>query len=186
MSAMYPISGFGPDDSGDPRNRKAGGRLGGQSERRVEGQAGLEPPEGQASAPERADQSQSNYTTTTGVPIGRRAAARLRLALPARLVSLYGTHRCILIDLSTTGAQLGMEMPLATSENAILEIAGKELFCDIVRVSRGPHGGTNGVKFDPELEDQDVLDVRRFSETYKTNELRAIRSEVRAWVNGSA
>lgn len=87
--------------------------------------------------------------------------------------------------MSITGAQLGLEIPLATSDNAILEIAGKELFCDIVRMARGPHGGINGVMFDPPLEDEDVLHVRRFSETYKADELRAIRSEVRAWVDGS-
>ncbi|MEP1422552.1 MAG: PilZ domain-containing protein [Erythrobacter sp.] len=132
-----------------------------------------------------ADLKRLNCTTDLGVPVGRRAAARLRLAIPARLVSLYGTHRCILIDLSSTGAQLGLEKPLAAKEAGFLQIAGQELFCEIVRTDQGPNGGINGLVFDPPLIEQDVLDMRRFAEHYELDELRGLKSEVKDWVEGT-
>ena len=125
------------------------------------------------------------FKTEDGIPVGRRSAPRLRLAIPARLISLYGHYRCILIDLSSTGAQLGFETPLDTGETAILEIAGRELFCDIVRKDEGPNGGTNGLTFDPPLSEEMVLDMRRFAETYELDELRGLRSEVKDWVEGT-
>lgn len=131
------------------------------------------------------DPSNAGFTTQNGIPVGRRSAPRLRLAIPARLITLYGSNRCILIDLSSTGAQLGLESPLDIGETAILEIAGKELFCDIVRKSAGSNGGVNGLTFDPPLSEQMVLEIRRFSETYQSEELQGLRSEVRAWVQGS-
>lgn len=118
------------------------------------------------------------------IPVGRRNAPRLRLSLPARLISLHDTHRCILIDLSCTGAQVGMAEPLKIEETAILEIAGQEIFCEVVRVAIGENGGANGLLFDPPLEHADVLDMRRYGETYLDQELRGFRSEVRAWVEG--
>ena len=47
------------------------------------------------------------------VPLGRRAAARLRLAIPARFASIYSTQNCILLDISRTGAGLALASPLA-------------------------------------------------------------------------
>ncbi|MEO1221921.1 MAG: PilZ domain-containing protein, partial [Pseudomonadota bacterium] len=117
------------------------------------------------------------------VPIGRRGAARLRLSIPAKLVSLYDTHRCILIDLSSTGAQIGLQKPMEIEQKAFLQIAGLELFCEVVRTAHGANGGVNGLSFDPPLEDEDVLDVRRFAESHEADEVRALRSEVRAWVD---
>ena len=118
------------------------------------------------------------------IPVGRRGAARLRLSLPAKLVSLYGTHRCILIDLSCTGAQVGLEEPLDKNETAFLQIAGAELFCGVVRKAQGANGGVNGVLFDPPLVDQDVLDMRAFAETYQDDVLRGLKAEVKDWVDG--
>lgn len=131
------------------------------------------------------DQTADTQQVDAGIPVGRRAAPRLRLSIPAKLVSLYGTHRCILIDMSCTGAQVGLEKPLAVDETAILQIAGQELFCEIVRISQGPKGGVNGLAFDPPLEAQDVLDMRAYAEGYQLDELRGLRSEVKDWVEGT-
>lgn len=132
-----------------------------------------------------SDAANGGFTTEDGIPVGRRSAPRLRLAIPAKLISLYGHYRCILIDLSSTGAQLGLATPLDVGETAILEIAGRELFCDIVRKAEGLNGGTNGLTFDPSLSEKMVLDMRRFGETYQSDELRGLRSEVREWVEGT-
>lgn len=121
---------------------------------------------------------------TSPIPIGKRGAARLRLSIPAKLVSRYANHRCILIDLSATGAQVGLEEPLNLEETAILEIGGIEPFGEVVRCERSKNGGINGLRFDPELSDADVLKVRAFAENHERDELRSLRSEVRNWVDG--
>ncbi|WP_299193753.1 PilZ domain-containing protein [uncultured Erythrobacter sp.] len=120
----------------------------------------------------------------TAHSIGRRQAARLRLSIPARLVTLSDTRHCILIDLSRTGAQIGLEEPLEEGENAFLQIDGLDEFAEVVRSDIGPLGGINGVVFEEPLSDEQVISVRRFSESLETRERQAFRSEVRAWVTG--
>lgn len=137
-----------------------------------------------AQYPPVSDKPANPATKALPIPVGRRGAARLRLSLPATLVSLYATHRCILIDLSCTGAQVGLEAPLESNETAVLQIAGVELFCEVVRTAHGDKGGVNGLLFDPPLEDQDVLDMRAFAENYQEDDLHALKSEVRDWVQG--
>jgi hypothetical protein len=117
-------------------------------------------------------------------PTGRRQAARLRLSIPARLVTLADTRRCILIDLSRTGAQIGLEKPLEKGENAFLQIDGLDEFAEVVRSDIGPLGGINGVVFEEPLSDEQVISVRRFSESQEARESKALRAEARAWVTG--
>lgn len=121
----------------------------------------------------------------TGIQAGRRSAPRLRLSIPARLVTRYDTRKCILIDLSCTGAQVGLEEPLGRDDAAVLQIGGIEPFAEVVRCVRGPQGGVNGLLFDPPLRDEEVLAVRSYSERYRLDEIRALREEVRRWVSGS-
>lgn len=119
------------------------------------------------------------------VPVGRRSAPRLRLSIPATLISLHGHRRCILIDLSCTGAQVGLEMPLRMGEGAVLQIAGIEPFGEVVRRVEGQHGGVNGLVFDPPITEDEVLGVRAYSERFRDDEMRALRDEVRRWVMGT-
>ncbi len=118
------------------------------------------------------------------IPVGKRGAARLRLSISAKLVSRYATHRCILIDLSCTGAQVGLEEPLDLEETAILQFGETEIFCEVVRSVRSKNGGINGFRFDPELEEADVLEIRAYAETYERDQLRSLRAEIRNWVDG--
>lgn len=134
-----------------------------------------------------------NFSTNTNpgrirpgpVPVGRRNAPRLRLSIPASLISLYDRRRCILIDLSCTGAQIGLEQPIREGEGAVLQVAGIEPFGEVVRGSMGAYGGVNGLAFDPPISEEEVLSVRAYSERYEKDELRALRSEVRKWVMGA-
>lgn len=130
-------------------------------------------------------QEPANVPEVASAPIGRRGAPRLRLSIPAKVISLYGTTRCILLDLSTSGAQLGLEEPLQVEETVFLHIAGYELFCEVVRLAYGPNGGVNGLVFDPPLQNQDVLNMRAYAESYQAEELRGLRSEVKDWVAGA-
>jgi hypothetical protein len=113
--------------------------------------------------------------------VGRRAAARLRLSIPATLVTLADTRRCILIDVSRTGAQVSLPEPLAVGEAGFLRFAGIEVFGVAIRAATG----CNGLEFDVELGDDDVLAVRHHAESYEADARRALREEVRAWVTGT-
>ena len=112
--------------------------------------------------------------------VGRRAAPRLRLSIPARLITVAETRRCILLDLSRSGAQIGLELPLQIGDVGFLQFAEMEVFAAVIRT--GP--GLNGVEFDIPLEDSEVLAVRHFAEAFEADERRALRSEARNWVLG--
>ena len=119
-----------------------------------------------------------------GPKVGRRGAARLRLSIPARLITLEDTRRCICVDLSRSGAQLALERPLALGESCVLQIGPVEPFGNVVRMARRDRGGTNGIAFDGELTDAHVLDVRQFAEGLAAAEQEALRREAREWVSG--
>jgi hypothetical protein len=52
--------------------------------------------------------------------VGRRSAPRLRLSLPGQLVAVERVHRCILLNLSRSGAQVAILDALREGEGAIL------------------------------------------------------------------
>jgi hypothetical protein len=115
---------------------------------------------------------------------GRRAASRLRLSIPMRLVTLSDTRRCILVNLSRTGALIGLERPLKEGNGAILKFADIEQFGVVVRFREREAGGLNGFEFDVLLKDSDVLAIRRYAESFEDHDRRALRSEVQSWVTG--
>ena len=114
--------------------------------------------------------------------VGRRSAARLRLSIPARLVTVCETRRCVLLNVSRTGAQIGLAKPLAVGDAGFLRFAGLEVFGSVIRAGKG----LNGLEFDQEMTDEDVLATREYAERYEADERRALMEEARAWVTGSA
>lgn len=114
--------------------------------------------------------------------VGRRSAPRLRLSIPVRLVTISETRRCVLLDVSRSGAQISLPKPLAEGEAGFLHFAGYEVFGCVVRKGTG----LNGLEFDLELGNADVLAIRHYAENYQTDERRALMEEARAWVMGSA
>ena len=132
------------------------------------------------------DSSDSSPAGSIQAPIlGRRGAPRLRLAIPAKLISLYGEVRCILINVSRTGARLTLAEPLAEGEDAILLISNMELFGSIIRTTVGQYGGTNAMEFDDPITDEAVLEIRSFADDFEFNERRALREEAHNWVHGT-
>lgn len=117
-------------------------------------------------------------------PVGRRSAARLRLAIPARFVSIFGTQSGILLDVSRLGARIGLARPPAEGDAGYLEIARFEVFGMVVRTDRGIEGGIIGIVFDEPLTDAQVLEIRSHAEQFETNERQALRNQVRRWVTG--
>ena len=116
--------------------------------------------------------------------VGRRSAARLRLSIPARFISLDGYNDCILIDLSETGAQIALARPLRRGAFGYLQVARFEFFAEAVRRVQGPRGGVNGLMFDARVSPEVVLAVRAHAETLHQREQQALRDQVRRWVTG--
>lgn len=122
--------------------------------------------------------------TPAPAPVGRRTAARLRLAIPARFVSIYATQPCILLDISRTGARLALATPLAEGMSGLIAIARCEAFGTIVRTEHGPDGGVNAMVFDEPIGKAQVLDLRHFAENFDQRERSALRDQARRWVTG--
>jgi len=117
-------------------------------------------------------------------PVGRRSAARLRLAIPARFVSILATQSGILLDVSRSGARLGLAQPPPEGQAGYLAIDRFEVFGTIVRTEPGIGGGIIGIDFEEPLTDAQVLEIRRHAEQFETNERQALRDQVRRWVSG--
>lgn len=115
---------------------------------------------------------------------GRRAAARLRLGVDAQLVTLAGSERCELVDLSLGGARVALAREpdglLGEGEGALIRVAGLEAFGEILRC--GSHG--LAFAFDEPLESEDVLAMRDHAERIAREPDRTLRRQARDWVTG--
>lgn len=129
-------------------------------------------------------QSATLVPHAAAVPTGRRTAARLRLSIPARFIGIGGTFDCVLIDLSTTGAQIALSNPLPCGAAGYLKVAQFEIFGEAVRLVPGIGGGVNGLAFDDPLPRAAVLAVRHHAETFLQREHGALLDQVRRWVSG--
>lgn len=122
----------------------------------------------------------------TAPAVGRRGAARLRLAVPATFVSVFSWHACILVDLSRTGARIALPRPLPQGHSGYVAIAGLELFGMIVRAEPGANTAINAIAFEGSISHEDVLAVRRFADGFALRERKVLRDYVRRWVAGEA
>ncbi len=121
----------------------------------------------------------------TPIPIGRRASSRLRLSIPAKLQTLCDNRRCILIDLSRGGAAIALEKPLRLDEGVILQVASIDQFGTVVRQRKSENGGVNGIRFENELTDSEVVNLRHFADGIEDIEKTRLLREARQWVTGS-
>ncbi|MFN3991188.1 MAG: hypothetical protein ACK4IS_13125 [Erythrobacter sp.] len=112
--------------------------------------------------------------------IGRRGAARLRLSLPGQLVAVERVHRCILLNLSRTGAQVAILDALREGEGAILKCGVINHFAVVTR----SEFGLNALAFDEPLSDAQVIEIRQYYENFEERERRALIETARKWVNG--
>ncbi|WP_416832273.1 MAG: PilZ domain-containing protein [Erythrobacter sp.] len=116
--------------------------------------------------------------------VGRRHAPRLRLSIPARLLTLDGASRCILVNLSRTGAHIGLKQPLAAGARAILQVDGIDSFGVVTRCEIGPNGGSNGFEFEEPLSDAEVVAMRQYAEGLERYQEARLRRQAEAWVKG--
>ena len=117
---------------------------------------------------------------TPAVPVGRRAAPRLRISLPGQLIAVDKVHSCILMNLSRTGAQVAILDSLRKGEGAILRCGAIDHFAIVTR----SEFGLNALTFDEPLSDALVLDIRRYHENFEERERRALIETARKWVTG--
>lgn len=115
---------------------------------------------------------------------GRRAAPRLRLAIPARFVSIYATQRCMLVDISRTGARIALAAPVAMGQCGYLEIDRFEIFGAVVRMHREGEVAFNAIAFDDPIASDAVLLIRTYAEGLEVRAHLALREQVRRWVSG--
>ena len=120
----------------------------------------------------------------TAATFGRRAAARLRLAIPARFVSVTATQGCILLDVSRSGARIALASPAPLRQSGYIAVGRLELFGMVVRCERLRDGGINAVAFDDPISEAQVLAIRHFAENFALRERQALRDQVRRWVTG--
>ena len=110
---------------------------------------------------------------------GRRRRSRLRARLAAKLVTLDGTRRTLLLDLSLTGARIRASAELRTGQQAVLCWANFEAFGTVVWVARG----LAGVAFDEPLDPGTLYATRDLDQLPNDRELE--RNMMREWVDGS-
>lgn len=120
---------------------------------------------------------------TPAIPnTGRRSAPRLRVSLPARLISIEGNQPCVLMNLSRSGAQVAVLDAIRVGEGAVLRCGSLEVFGDVIRSDFG----LNALRFEEELTDAQVLDIRHYYETFEERERRSLIDTARKWVTGDS
>lgn len=107
----------------------------------------------------------------------RRGKARLRLGIPADLLTVHGRAGVTLLDLSESGARLRYEGERIS--DGVLEWLGFEAFGSIVRHANGELG----LRFDEPVTQDCVLDTRDLLPTVPQDE-DEVRNFARAWVSG--
>lgn len=106
----------------------------------------------------------------------RRGKARLRLGIPAHLLSLHGHSRVTLLDLSETGARLQYDGDPV--RDVVVEWLGYEAFGKVVRRI----GDEVGVRFDEPIAEAWVLDTRERLPAIARDD--QVRRFAREWVRG--
>ena len=100
--------------------------------------------------------------------IGRRRDSRLRLMVPGRLITLLGTHKVSVRDISQTGAKMAVPEDVHEGQDGVLEWLGFEAFGAIVWA----HDGYAGMAFDDPLPAKVLLATRQTfdSRAFQTDE----------------
>ena len=138
------------------------------------------------SAPMTEDQdvvsSSSESPALAEIPnIGRRSAPRLRLSLPATLTAVERSHRCVLMNISRTGAQIALLQPLREGEGAVLKCNVVDRFVIVTRTEFS----VNALAFEEPISHEDVLAIRSYHENFEERERRQLIDTARSWVSGN-
>ncbi|MBC2652550.1 PilZ domain-containing protein [Novosphingobium flavum] len=114
--------------------------------------------------------------------IGRRREARLRVRLEAQLITLDGTVRMVMADLSRNGARVSGHLPrLRLKQQAIIQWTQFEAFGIVAWID----GNQCGLEFDEPLPHQVLVKTREIHDTAPLQSDRELaRGAARAFVQG--
>jgi hypothetical protein len=113
---------------------------------------------------------------------GRRAASRVRLGIPAQVLLIQGLEKCMLDDLSQSGARVTIAAKLPVpGAGVILRARGLEVFGSVV----WSQGARFGILFEEPLPLRDVVNLRHFADAYVDHERAIQRRNARSFVQGS-
>lgn len=83
---------------------------------------------------------------------GNRFANRLRLGVPAGLVLTHRSHRCLIDDISSTGARIRVEDAIESGRTAMLQFHQLRVYGTVMRW----RDGECGLRFDRKLPQEDM------------------------------
>lgn len=112
--------------------------------------------------------------------IGRRDSSRLRLALPAKLDLVGGAKRCILADISVSGARVVLQDGPKPGEFGVLQLDALEIFGMVVW--SGPEGC--GFRFDDMIGERELVLLRQNEGAKSEDEKIASFEFARKWAQG--
>jgi hypothetical protein len=112
---------------------------------------------------------------------GRRASSRLRLRLPAELITLDGQGSAVLENISATGARVSSHFTLRPGASCILRLARLELFADVAWCAQG----RLGLNFEEPLSQEHLVTLRNLNPAGLANERAASQDWARSFVNGT-
>lgn len=93
----------------------------------------------------------TNFGKRADGPSGRRGAERAPVLLRAAMHTTRDSRGTTLLDVSRTGAQMKMPMPLGIGQDLLLRVPPTEVFGTIVWID----GDMCGIEFDHPLDDQE-------------------------------
>jgi len=111
---------------------------------------------------------------------GRRRHARARLAIPARLTTIGDTLSCLIEDVSVSGARLACPCSLPLGTRCIVECEIECLFGHVVRTQ----GESCAIELIEPLTRDQVVALRRFSDSLPRRAREELREAARAWALG--
>lgn len=111
---------------------------------------------------------------------GKRADARLRLHLPARLILATRSSPCVLENVSRTGARLVVERPPHLAEFGQIRSEFLDHFFETV----WRDGNRVGIAFDEPLSGRILVGLREMHDNFPDLQRRAVRALARHWVTG--
>lgn len=111
---------------------------------------------------------------------GKRGRSRLRVSLPARIVSATSSGDCTVIDLSETGARIAAREPPRPGVMVMVRCLHLELFGTLV----WRRGAVAGIAFDAPLPRDQVVGLRGLADEAARMQDEAARQAARAWAQG--
>lgn len=112
----------------------------------------------------------------------RRASPRTELLLPAKLVCVYDTLDCMVLDLSEVGAFVKMARPLSVGASAYLRAGPFDIFAAGVRIaSYSTAYSLAGIVFDDRLTRDEFTNLHWYAWNWTRSEERRKYHAAREW-----